>query len=396
MSAIIEKVFNWAHKIDRAIFKGAPSLITATDLNRQIELLKKEIFITQQSVGPVSDTTMVVVVAGSTIQNVTISTAEGRYLYFKGVRYVLPTTITGVTGVLPLGLDPLKRYRINLYAAKKTVAEVDDSTKTISGAKFVDDTVLPAADHIVFETEELIFEEYTNNFFTNLERTVGGKEFICTLYEVYWVVGTPVQTNFCVPFGQSIQSRMMSTFSGVKVPTLTFPNLEVGATINETLRTLMDRLYTLERRLFLENSLSYMDPSKPALHTFAGTANGLTVSGEYLVSGNFCTVAGQIVVATSLLSARDVTISTNLPRAALKAPLMIQGRVYGLLYNIGENSATTAFWGSLGNLVNEAQSVVFKGNINAGTFDFSIVYPIEIAFWERSSADTQPLFPVNQ
>ena len=55
MSRIIDKPFNPAQKIIRAIFKGAPNLFTTSDLNRQIEAFDYRLKQLERKVGVITD-----------------------------------------------------------------------------------------------------------------------------------------------------------------------------------------------------------------------------------------------------------------------------------------------------------------------------------------------------
>lgn len=401
MSAIIEKVFNWAHKIDRAIFKGSPNLVTATDLNRQIELLKKEIFLTQQSVGPVSDFTAALTIdTSSRITAATITVPSG-YVFFRGVRFSVTASVGGLI-IFPIQLETTKKYRINLYAAKTTIREVDDSTKAISGAKFVDGTVFEAAEHYVYGSEELKFEEYTTDFFTNMERTVSGKEFICSLYEVSFLSGSPVQRVFCIPFGESIQSKMFSTFLGRKAaPSLTFPNIGAGVSVDSALKDVMDRLYTFERRMFLDNKMVHLEDVplrsfSEEIPAFSSGNGDITISGGYIIVGSVCFASGVISSPGGSITRADINISstTALPEAAFRMSLSIE--MPGLPpFTAGDTVRMKYLTGYVGLDTAGSPALCFKGHIPGVTnINWSVAYPIEIDFWSKLPEDSQPVFPI--
>lgn len=397
MSAIIEKVFNWAHKIDRAIFKGSPNLVTATDLNRQIELLKKEIFLTQQSVGPVSDFTAALTIDTSSRITATTITVPSGYVFFRGVRFSVTASVGGLI-TFPIQLETTKKYRINLYATKTTIREVDDSTKAISGAKFVDGTVFAAAEHYVYGSEELKFEEYTTTFFTNMERVVSGKEFICSLYEVSFLSGSPVQRVFCIPFGDSVQTKMAGTFLGRKpIPSLTFPEVASGVSVDTALKGFMDRLYTFERRMFLDNKTVHLEDSP--IRTFAeeiASDNGtILISGRYIIVGSLCFASGIISSAGGSISRADITISstTALPEAAFRMSLSIE--MPGLPPITGDPVRMKYLTGYIGLNTAGSSALCFKGHIpGVADINWSVVYPMEIDFWSKLPEDTQPIFPI--
>jgi len=400
MSAIIEKVFNWAHKIDRAIFKGSPNLVTATDLNRQIELLKKEIFLTQQSVGPVSDFTAALTIdTSSKITAATITVPSG-YVFFRGVRFSVTASVGGLI-IFPIQLETTKKYRINLYAAKTTIREVDDSTKAISGAKFVDGTVFAAAEHYVYGSEELKFEEYTTTFFTDMERVVNGKEFICSLYEVSFLSGSPIQRVFCIPFGDSVQTKMVSLFSGRKAaPSLLFPSVDAGMSVDTALKVLFDRLYTLERRLFLDISSAHLEDVP--LRAFSkevviGSGTTVTVSGRYLLMGGVCFASGEISINMPTINygSAKVSFPDILPEAAFQTTLAIESA--GLVWNDSTIKSHRDINGYVGLDVNQVPALCFNLagiGVNLIGLKWSVAYPMEMDFWSKLPEDSQSIFPL--
>ena len=172
MSSIITKPFSWANKIVRAVFKGAPNLITTSDLNRQLEALKKEMYMLYMADGNIlSDFNF-------TIDGGTIKTT-GSYIYCSGVLFNMD--MQGEYPIPIYGSESVKVLR--LYAKKSLVTSGDDFTKEISGAKFEDGTTQPAADHYVYSEPTLIYEDDINS--SNIDYPqVDERDFIATLFRV--------------------------------------------------------------------------------------------------------------------------------------------------------------------------------------------------------------------
>ena len=180
MSRILEKPFSWANKIVRAVFKGSPNLITTSDLNRQIEALKKEMYTLQQSVGVViSDLTSTFEVVTEAISyNLRVQMS---YVFCAGVRFDLSVDRTFTF----TGNDVRSANKeLRLYAKKVIVNSEDDFSKEISGAKFSDGTTQPAASHYVYEDAKV---ELVNSDTPDADFDYGdnaGYEYVCTLLKL--------------------------------------------------------------------------------------------------------------------------------------------------------------------------------------------------------------------
>lgn len=148
MSRILDKPFDKAKKIVRGVFKGAPNLLTTSDLNRQIEALKYQMDSLDDKVGVLSDmkTGFSYAVSPRTLSvNPIFSYMETKGSLFSPSKDVTPLYIGENT----------KAYLV-LTANQKIVTYEDDSSKEISGAKFIDGTSQPAANHIVYTDEKLL------------------------------------------------------------------------------------------------------------------------------------------------------------------------------------------------------------------------------------------------
>lgn len=258
MSAIISKPFSWVNGIVRALFRGSPNLITTSDLNRQLEAFKKEMYLTQQGLGTIISDFTLTLKTGSANTYV----AAGSYVYCAGVRFDIDLTNEYVFS----GAGANKELR--LYAKRTLITYEDDFSKNISGAKFTDGTTQPAADHYVYsEPEVALVDAATPN--TNFEYPGNNsKEFVCTLARFHSAVapalasypkGTSVQL-LTVPMGKNIldMGMKMDRFRQYTLPTLAnirndlVPNAD--DTWQDCVHKLWSRQYALEKRLFNETN----------------------------------------------------------------------------------------------------------------------------------------------
>lgn len=255
MSSIIAKPFSWANKIVQAVFKGAPNLITTSDLNRQIEALKKEMYVLQQSSSAiVSD--LEATLDGNTI------TVKMSYVFCLGVRFNFEMPESGITFIFNVTNNvPTKELR--LYAKKSLVTYEDDFSKEISGAKFDDGTTQPAANHYVYGEPSIAFvtPDTPNEDFQYGDSN--GGEYICTLFRIERRADAHYSSNyyiqkFTVPMGKGIVdlSEKYGKFEYLRLAQKSelYQDLVPGA--NDDWKTathkLWRRLYTLEKRLFME------------------------------------------------------------------------------------------------------------------------------------------------
>lgn len=357
MSRILEKPFSWANKIVRAVFKGSPNLITTSDLNRQIEALKKEMYAMQQAVGVViSDLTSTFeVVEESVTYNLKVQMS---YVFCAGVRFDL-----SVDRTFALNNVRVADKELRLYAKRIIVNSEDDFSKDISGAKFEDGTTQPAASHYVYEDAkvELVNSDTPDADFDYEDNA--GYEYVCTLLKlkidnntnydnVYYV------QNLTVPMGSGmtdvpIKHRDMKPLQvlserdyadDTKRP---FPNMS----LQEYSSSLWNRLATLERRMFLdsyfdstENQVSFNGLSRNTERhvkvTLQGTSIGdVTVDAYFCLVGNICFIKGELTHTqdAGLISQVDIDLTGKVP-----LPLKFVGP-YRLNILTEYNNATTGY-----------------------------------------------------
>lgn len=147
MSAIKPKTYHPKHRIKRAVFKGAPSLFTTADLNRQIEALQEQMTSLERRMGFPHTCTLSVVLKDKE-PKATLMLVGGKLRCFGSELDVRDTS-------LEVTLDSTE-YTGDLYVqGALTEHSVDygdlDNTSEISGAFFEDGTSKPAARHIVFD-----------------------------------------------------------------------------------------------------------------------------------------------------------------------------------------------------------------------------------------------------
>ena len=300
MSNILAKPFSWANRIINAVFRGAPNLITTSDLNRQIEALKMEMRVLQRSV-MISASDLDYSVSEGLLNKVDI-TVSLSYVYCLGVRFDVEYSSTYRIGNADI-------QELRLYAKKELITSDQDFSKTISGAKFEDGTVRPAADHYVYSEPTVIWVDgkaTPNEDFEYAEND--GKEYICTLLRVgnyklsydNYVPCTYYVQNLTVPIGDGIMDasdkyRRFKVFDLALQDKLTELTPTANDDWKDTAHKLWSRLYTLERRFFMEtlNPTSVGDD-----RTFEGTYSKVselgtvTVKYSFHIVGNICFVSG--------------------------------------------------------------------------------------------------------
>lgn len=161
MSRILEKPFDATKKIIRSIFRGAPNVITTSDLNRQIESLKAQMDMMCDFLGCTysSNLSLQATLSSETLRVTAESIGGGNTvdIWARGA-YFSPSVIeTSVQGVNVENDD----FYVFLTADSTLIKYEDDSSHEISGAKFADGTSLPAADNYVFMNEKIVVSRYS-------------------------------------------------------------------------------------------------------------------------------------------------------------------------------------------------------------------------------------------
>lgn len=185
MSRIIEKPFDAAKKVIRSIFRGAPNVITTSDLNRQIEALKEQMDMMCDCIGCAFSQNLKISIGNVdtngdgdlmsvSVRVESIDGGEEVDVWIKGVLFKFPTT------ALSLYKDHVaERFYLVVTASKRLVTYADDFTHDISGAKFADGSSLPAADNYVITDEKLeLVEDIPENTLAVLARFEFPKKFV--------------------------------------------------------------------------------------------------------------------------------------------------------------------------------------------------------------------------
>ena len=151
MSRIIDKPFNPAQRIIRAIFKGSPNLFTTSDLNRQIEAFDYRLKQLEGKVGVVTDMVFEWDSNGDYV-------AKYSYLEYNGCILYAGAQITFIIG------HSIDYFRaLGLLITEREIDYTGDSTHLISGVKFEDGTSKPAANHKVVQDYQLVLAHYTDD-----------------------------------------------------------------------------------------------------------------------------------------------------------------------------------------------------------------------------------------
>ena len=325
MSNIISKPFSWANKIVQAVFKGSPNLITTSDLNRQIEAIKKEMYMLYMSDGNVlSDFSF-------TIEGQKIKTT-GTYIYCSGVLFNMD--MTGEYTIPDFGSESTKV--LNLYAKNKLVTSDDDFSKTISGAKFDDGTTMPAAEHYVYEEPTFVFEDAKDTSDIDYAQ-VDERDFLVTLMKVQCINSGNrnnyfyVQT-FCKKVGGDSGDLGNRRLGGlVDVSNVDYQSDSSYPHANDSLRDvvkkLWTRLYSLEKRLFaetLESSALSPDYYYVNDQQFSWNRSGswqesnnttfgnVTVTYDFRIVGNICFLCGHISIEKNTGESLNTTLALSL------------------------------------------------------------------------------------
>lgn len=159
MSAIKKKTYHPKNRIKRALFKGAPSLFTTADLNRQIEALQEQMSSLERRMGFPHTCTLSVVYKDKELK-ATLTLVGGK-LHCFGSEFDVKDASLEVT------LDSAE-YTGDLYIQGALMEHsVDygdvDNTSEISGAFFEDGTSKPAATHIVFDNVVTISADFSED-----------------------------------------------------------------------------------------------------------------------------------------------------------------------------------------------------------------------------------------
>ena len=386
MSNIIEKPFSWANKIIRAVFKGAPNLITTSDLNRQIEALKKEMYVLQQASSVVISDLDCSISENRNDGSMTLS-VTGSYVFCRGVRFDISNS---EFSFMEFQISSNTTNELRLYAKKSLITYTDDFSKEISGAKFEDGSTQPAANHYVYNDANMrlvVSSSPDSNFEYDDDSDLG--EYICTLLRV--VVAPDSEScpeHICVqtlvaPMGKGsidIAKKYGEFDSHYRV--LNKDNCrELTPDANDDwksiVKKLWNRLYTLEKRIYLEGTVGVGD-SRTFMTTITNDIVGECVlQYKFITTGNICFVEGFTFFSkysgdsTSGVNFSVGTASNELPLSKCRCILQVRA------------TATT-----IGGLY-EDKTLVFYGIPPAGgTVYWGATFMYNNNFWTISPADT--------
>ena len=144
MSSIVERAFDKTQKIIRAVFKGAPNLITTSDLNRQFQSMRYHMDTISDRIGVISDISLKVSVSNYTWA----ITPSYTYLEAKGLSFSPSAESVSLYSKTPVFLC--------LTADISEVTYTDDFSHEIAGATFSDGTSAAAANQLVYKDETLV------------------------------------------------------------------------------------------------------------------------------------------------------------------------------------------------------------------------------------------------
>lgn len=423
MSAIIDKPFNWANKIVRAVFRGSPNLVTTSDLNRQIESLKRELAVLQQSSGIItSDLTY-------SYDNMGNLNTTGTYVFCKGVRFNIPLTAQ------LLAADIIDNKELRLYAKRQLVTYTDDSSKDISGAKFEDGSTQPAADHYVYTDAKIVFVTADRpNADFEFEGS-GDYEYVATLLSVF-AKSAPTQGNYpvssyvqslVVPMGFNVSDadlkrKEFKQFSPVSKADSVSCVPSADDTWGTSVQKLWNRLYSLEKRIFMEpkvsrnifkinsGNISVNGISHNVYRDFISISGSTedfgsyAVEARYLISGATCFIYGFLQVEGARSTETNLTISLEgqLPKVpsvyggaclSLSNLRSYAGRCFVLAldgYSFPYNPGVTA-------QISGSRLIVYNVPLITGLRTYwSAVVPMDVSeIWDYAVDDTKGLMPVN-
>lgn len=228
MSKIIDKAFDATKKIFRSIFMGSPNLITAPDLNRQIEALKFQLDQLDDKVGVCSDFSVTHDFSGTTLT----VTPWYSYLQFKGCSFqpeLTPMSIN-LTRSAPEAF-------LCLVADSELVTYDTDFSHDIAGAKFEDGTSMAAANQMVYKNEQFILS-HTLIGLTNLVTVVTKFQYDPTLDDVLTLKNTIARFD-------SVRFLAKDSIMRFFKETSLTPNVQQGTSYDEAFSTIESRFNNL-------------------------------------------------------------------------------------------------------------------------------------------------------
>lgn len=143
MSSIVERAFDKSQKIIRAVFLGAPNLVTTSDLNRQFANARNQMDTLDEKTGVVSDMAFAATHNGTTWS----ITPTYSYLESKGCAFSPVASAMSLVTSSPA--------YICLVASTETATFSSDATHLIAGATFSDGSSKASANQLRYTGESL-------------------------------------------------------------------------------------------------------------------------------------------------------------------------------------------------------------------------------------------------
>lgn len=423
MSNILDKPFSFVNRIARAIFKGSPNLLTSSDLNRQIEALCESDRLLQNTSLIISDLSCSLNGGGVT----RTLTASLSYVYADGVEFNFSNNRT-----FQLNINGSGEKILALFSKKTLVTFDTDPSKSVSGAKFEDGSEYPAADHYVYTDYTIEMVDYPSSgawFQKNNDR-----DFIAALAIVKYESDKVLVQLMTVPRGKTrfSNAEKYRNFSNVVLldkDSCASHIPKIGDNISESLKKTYDRVYSLEKRLFFDQSTEqYRGASTKQNHNVNGTnypsrgpetftavygSTKVVCKCFWYISGGTCfsyvdvTLQSNTSGVSSILGLQSIEISNiiggqnKLPHTLI--PIKDHSRFVGSV-SITENNVVSDTR-NVDNIVvatisdNDTLTIEFPFNDNERVsysklkFGFSFVYPIDTStFWKVSEDDTKGIF----
>lgn len=370
MGNIIEKPFNREQQIERAVFLGHPNLMTTEDLNRQIQILEAQaedasfghqircsnLFV-KHTVTTDPDTGAITKLYFRTpwlteLANVSVMAFGAKFTNFQG------SAASAINVYRPEnGWSEPIRVHLIMVGTKTLIdnAHGADADYTITGAKFSDDTIKPAAEHYVWT--DVIFKLLTDPEFDENGKIVGvpdGKELIAYLgYKKVWVSPHPQRSAYTGELLEmdvykdyfnfaSFQSteedvilhpvKKVSSRNQGENMQMFAPGLVLGtpgqeptlsfADQDSVIRMMFRRLYTLERRVLGDGCETDIDSPSATSRGFNRRSfersyqpedihGNMVLHYKFVVVGGMCFVKGYVGVE-SWSERRDYTLKVNI------------------------------------------------------------------------------------
>ena len=235
MSSIIARPYDPDNKINRAIFRGSPNLLTTSDLNRQLEALKAQLDMLDDKTGAVSDIslsiTWVQVLGQEQLLQVHVESIT--MFYCKGANF--SPDISDIFQIASPVYDT--KYYFCLVASQETVTHASDPTHIIAGASFENGTSQESADQLVYTDEMLVLVDDAGLLAIVESSDTVLIAILVTIIKPTSLDDVQIVKNFITP-GESLKTNL--SLDTLYVPSK--DDLEVGMSYQEALCVLYKRI----------------------------------------------------------------------------------------------------------------------------------------------------------